>query len=396
MSGISPSKVAASAAELSDIAVLPDAAWLRSFRRRLNTWYVKNARALPWRQTRDPYRVWISEIMLQQTQVATVIPYFQRFVTALPTVQHLAAADEQQVLRLWEGLGYYRRARQLHAAAKVIIQQHAGQFPNRAENIAALPGIGRYTAAAIASIAFGQRAAILEANTRRLYARLLAHRGELQSSAAQARLWDFAQHLLPQKDCGTFNQALMELGATICTPRAPGCDACPVATLCPTFALGLQDQIPRPARKVPIEEVREAAVIVRSPAGQVLVLRYAAGQRWAGLWDFVRFPLPEREAKPSGPNAADLPSFLAGEVERRTGYRVEIDPRAIAQIKHPVTRYRITLNAFVARLASAADAAKQPACAEELSAARWVDVAQLNHLPLSATGRKLARLVEKL
>jgi A/G-specific adenine glycosylase len=377
----------------------PDESWLRAFRRRLLAWYGKHARQLPWRQTRDPYRVWISEIMLQQTQVATVIPYFQRFIEALPTVEHLAAADEQQVLRLWEGLGYYRRARQLHAAAKKIVAEHDGLFPADPAAIAKLPGIGRYTAAAVASIAFGAQAAILEANTRRLYARLLAERGELESSAAQARLWSFAEHLLPKQDCGAFNQALMELGATICTPRSPQCAACPVAELCPTFALGLQDEIPQATRKVKIEDVREAAVIVRSPAGQVLVLRYEPGQRWAGLWDFVRFPLPEGQAldTPAGASPATLQTFLANEVQRRTGYRVSVEPQAIAQIKHPVTRYRITLNAFVAQLAGSQNRRAKATAAEKIqNESTWVDVAELHHLPLSATGRKLARLVEKL
>ena len=338
--------------------------------------------------------------MLQQTQVATVIPYFQRFIAALPRVEHLAAADEQQVLRLWEGLGYYRRARQLHAAAKTIVAEHAGQFPSDPAAIAKLPGIGRYTAAAIASIAFGAQAAILEANTRRLYARLLAHRGELESSAAQARLWSFAEHLLPKQDCGTFNQALMELGATICQPRSPQCEACPVAELCPTFALGLQDEIPQATRKVKIEDVHEAAVIVRSPQGQVLVLRYEPGQRWAGLWDFVRFPLPESQTLQAADaaSAAGLPTFLASEVQRRTGYQVAVEPRAIAQIKHPVTRYRITLQAFVAQLAGPHGRQAKPTTANEATQneSTWVDVAELHHLPLSATGRKLARLVEKL
>lgn len=398
MSTNRPGKVA----KLPDAALpdaFPDGTWLRTFRRRLIAWYGKHARQLPWRQTRDPYRVWISEIMLQQTQVATVIPYFQRFIEALPTVEHLAAADEQQVLRLWEGLGYYRRARQLHAAAKKIVAEHEGQFPADPAAIAKLPGIGRYTAAAVASIAFGAQAAILEANTRRLYARLLAHRGELESSAAQARLWSFAEHLLPKQDCGTFNQALMELGATICTPRSPQCTACPVAELCHTCALGLQDEIPQATRKVKIEDVREAAVIVRSPTGQVLVLRYEPGQRWAGLWDFVRFPLPDGQAlhTPADASPAALQTFLANEVQRRTGYRVSVEPQAIAQIKHPVTRYRITLNAFVAQLAGPQNRRARPTSTEKTqNESTWVDVAELHHLPLSATGRKLARLVEKL
>ena len=182
--------------------------------------------------------------MLQQTQVATVAEYFPRFLQAFPTVQALAAAPEEQVLRLWEGLGYYRRARQLHRAAGVIVAEHDGRFPRELQAVLQLPGIGRYTAGAITSIAFDARSPILEANTIRLLSRLLAYRGDLQQAAAQKKLWAFAEQLLPQRKTGAFNQALMELGSLVCSPRSPDCRQCPVMSLCPTFREGLQDVIP--------------------------------------------------------------------------------------------------------------------------------------------------------
>ena len=216
----------------------------QSLRRRLLTWYAKHARDLPWRRSRDPYRVWISEIMLQQTQVATVRDYFTRFMETFPTVHELAAADETDVLRAWEGLGYYRRARQLHAAAKQLVAEHAGEFPSDPAELQALPGIGRYTAGAIASIAFDKRAPILEANTIRLFSRLIAYRGNPHSTAGQRVLWQVAEEILPQKRVAHFNQALMELGSLVCTPVAPKCDECPLATVCAAKAAGLQQEIP--------------------------------------------------------------------------------------------------------------------------------------------------------
>ena len=236
-------------------------------------WYAKHARDLPWRRVGgDPYAVWLSEIMLQQTQVATVRPYFARFLAALPSVEALAAADEHEVLRLWEGLGYYRRARQLHQAARLICSRHGGVFPRRLEALRRLPGIGRYTAGAILSIAFDQPQPILEANTSRLFSRLLAWPGEPASAAGQKLGWAMAEALLPRRGAGRFNQALMELGSEVCQPRAPRCEVCPVASLCRACAEGLQSQIPPPKRKPAPQTVREAAVVVRR-RGRVLLLR---------------------------------------------------------------------------------------------------------------------------
>src|SRR5262245_2587154 len=226
----------------------------------LLAWFQRNARDLPWRRTRDLYAIWISEIMLQQTQVATVIPYWQRLLARFPDVASLAAADEHEVLRLWEGLGYYRRARQLHAAAKQIANEHNGRFPQEFAAVRGLPGIGRYTAGAILSIGLDQRLPILEANSIRVLSRVTAYRGEVATTAGQRHLWSVAESILPRQRCGTFNQALMELGSEICAPRAPQCDQCPVVELCGAHAKRLVDRIPTPPRPTKYEDVTEVAV----------------------------------------------------------------------------------------------------------------------------------------
>ncbi len=339
-------------------------------RRRLLAWYADHARDLPWRRSRDPYRVWVSEIMLQQTQVATVRDYFKRFVATFPDVHALAAADEQQVLRLWEGLGYYRRARQLHAAAKQVVAEHEGRFPPQVEALRNLPGIGRYTAGAIASIAFDQRAPILEANTIRLLSRLIAYRDDPLKAAGQRVLWQTAEEILPQKEVARFNQALMELGSLVCTPVDPSCDACPLADVCRAYRAELQHKIPRPKAKQQYTDLREAAVVIRRN-GKVLMRECGVGERWEGLWDFPRFAFD-----------AEGPLFAKQEIveklRQQTG--VTCAPELLLKtIKHGVTRYRITLDCYTARYVSG-----------RIQNARWIAESEFADLPLSTTGRKIA------
>ncbi len=341
-------------------------------------WYRTNRRDLPWRRTSDPYRIWVSEIMLQQTQVATVIPYYERFVASFPDVASLAAADEHDVLRHWEGLGYYRRARQLHAAAGQIVSRHGGVFPHELEHVRRLAGIGRYTAGAVVSIAFDRPAPILEANTVRLYSRLLGFAGDTADRQGQDLLWDFAERLVPRSGAGTLNQALMELGSQICTPRTPDCDRCPALGLCTAQRLKLEQQIPAPKARLRIEEVREAAVVVWR-GSKLLVRKHPASERWAGLWDFPRFGLAD---VPAG----QLDRQLTAEVQRLCGLCIEPGER-LATIKHGVTRFRITLDCYQARHRAgrlrAADGAEL----------KWVEPAELADHALSTTGRKIARLI---
>jgi len=352
----------------------------QQLRGQLLKWYSTHARDLPWRRSRDPYRVWISEIMLQQTQVATVGAYFDRFVRAFPNVQSLAAAEEADVLRLWEGLGYYRRARQLLAAARQLADAYGGRFPDEAVELQQLPGIGRYTAGAIASIAFNRRAPILEANTIRLLSRLVAFRGNPHTQAGQRPLWHVAEEILPQKRVAEFNQALMELGSLICTPSEPKCHACPLAAVCAAQAAGVQSEIPIAKPRQVYTDLREAAVIVRKN-GSVLVRQCAADERWAGLWDFPRFAVE-----------ADGPLFarteIAAKVASQTG--IKCSPGGLLKtMKHGVTRYRITLDCYQATYMSGRVRASQSA------AVRWLPVRELPSLPLSTTGRKIANLISR-
>lgn len=349
--------------------------WKRKFRQRLLRWFERHARDLPWRRTRDPYHIWVSEIMLQQTQVATVVDYFNRFVTTFPSVEALAAADEHQVLRLWEGLGYYRRARQMHRAAQVIVSRHHAELPRDVSALNELPGIGRYTAGAIASIAWDTRVPILEANTIRLFCRLLAYAEDPTKSAGQRQLWQFSESLLPRKKIGLFNQALMELGSEVCTPRSPGCDRCPVHDLCPTNQGGLQEFIPQTAKKMKYEDVVEAAVVIFQD-GRVLLRRCKPSERWAGLWDFPRFAVDS-----SGGEV--LLRELEANVARMTG--LTIQPREqLTTIKHGVTRFRITL------LCHTADVNGGQLIDDEM---QWVAPQRLQRFPLSVTGRKISQLL---
>ncbi|MCO6459663.1 MAG: A/G-specific adenine glycosylase [Pirellulaceae bacterium] len=356
---------------------MPDAAWVRSLQRRLLRWFARSARDLPWRKTREPYRIWVSEIMLQQTQVASVTGYYDRFLRAFPDVKSLAAASEQDVLRLWEGLGYYRRARQLHAAARRIVELHGGAFPREFDQVLDLPGVGRYTAGAVLSIAHDARHPILEANTIRLFSRLLGSSLNPASAAGQRLLWALAEHILPRRSVGQFNQALMELGSEVCTPRQPACTRCPLMTLCAACRLGRQEELPVSARPLRYEARHEAAVIARR-RGRVLLRQCGPGEWWTGLWDFPRFQLPEL----AGPE-------LAGELSARmlelTGLRILPGP-AVATLRHQVTRYRITLVCHEATVLSGRLIA--PACLQ------WVAPERLSELPLSVTGRRISRLLK--
>ena len=315
--------------------------------------------------------------MLQQTLVATVTAYFPRFVARFPTIAALAAAPEEEVLKLWEGLGYYRRARQLHRAAQVIRDEHGGEFPRQIEAARSLPGVGRYTAGAVLSIAHDDPHPILEANTVRLFARLLAYRGDVRSAAGQQVLWSMAEALLPKTASGELNQALMELGSQVCTPRDPACNACPVAALCPTRAAGLTASIPAAQAKMQITAVREAALLVRRGA-RVLLLRREAGERWAGLWDFPRYAVD--------PDAGPVEQQLTEHLARDTGTQVRIGAR-LTTIKHSVTRYRITLDCYAATHVTI-----DPNTGATRTVA-WVTPAELVNYPLSTTGRKLTRLL---
>lgn len=380
------------------------------FRQAILQWYSRHARPLPWRSTADPYRIWISEVMLQQTTVAAVIPYFERFLERFPTVHDLAAAAEEDVLRLWEGLGYYSRARNLHRAAQILVRERAGVFPDEVGPLRELPGIGRYTAGAIASFAFDRPAPIVEANTQRLYCRLLGFHGDPRSAAGQKLLWSFAEQILPRRSAGQFNQALMELGATICTPENPACERCPARRCCLAFADNSQSRVPRPTVRPKATEVTEVAVAIER-RGKYLLRKRPAGERWAGLWDFVRFPietgqesgrssprraklrlknhapqcLPSHSTTPASPGAPIAHSELARRVALETGMQVGIG-ELLAELRHSVTRFRISLFCYAAAWQSGE---RPPANGESA----WVAPREFEAYPLSVTGRKFSQLL---
>jgi len=246
---------------------------------------------LPWQGTRDPYRVWLSEIMLQQTQVATVVDYYLRFVQRFPSVHTLAAAPLDEVLALWSGLGYYSRARNLHRCAQAVVQVHGGAFPARSAALAALPGIGRSTAAAIAAFCFGERAAILDGNVKRVLTRALGFEEDLAGTNAQQRLWAQAEALLPRRDVDVYTQGLMDLGATLCTQRRPACAICPLRPLCVAHAQGQPERYPVKTRKLKRSQRANALLWLTHGAQVWLVQRPAVGV-WAGLWSLPEYPDP--------------------------------------------------------------------------------------------------------
>lgn len=352
----------------------PDAAACRRIRRRLLTWFDRAQRELPWRRDRDPYRIWVSEIMLQQTQVATVIPYFERFLQAFPDIPALAAADEQDVLRLWEGLGYYRRARDLHRAARQLATNHGGVFPDDPAIITQLPGIGRYTLGAILSQAFDRRLPILEANSERVLCRVLACTDDPTKGSVRKQLWQVAEQLLPVKRSGAFNQGLMELGALVCTVSTPRCLLCPIAADCEARKRGIQDQLPRKEKRPEIEEVHESAVVLERDQQVLLVQRPAIG-RWAGMWEFPHAVL--RPGEDHGAAAARLLPELTG---------FEAEPGAqILTIRHGVTRFRITMVCFAARYRSGEF--RSPFYVQ----GRWLTRTELADYPVSRPQRRLAQ-----
>jgi len=269
----------------------PDAKWWVAFRRALLRWYRANHRQLPWRAApgsdADPYHVLVSEAMLQQTQVATVIDYFNRFIERWPTAHDLAAADEQQVLAQWQGLGYYRRARNLHRAAQVIVGEHQGQVPDTVEALLKLPGVGRYTAGAIASIAHGRPAPILDGNVKRVFARLFAINEPIDDRAVEKWLWTLAASAVERsKHPGDVNQAIMELGATVCTPRSPKCLTCGVRRFCLAAERGLADQLPVVGKRAKPTEVTHHVIAIERDGEYLFEQRPDTGL-WAGMWQLV-------------------------------------------------------------------------------------------------------------
>jgi A/G-specific adenine glycosylase len=345
------------------------AARRRAIRRRLTEWYRRSHRDLPWRRTRDPYRIWLSEAMLQQTRVDTVIPFYERFLARFPHVSVLADADEQEVLRAWAGLGYYSRARNLKRAAEIIVEEHGGELPRDAESLRALPGVGAYTAGAIRSIAFGEPAPIVDGNVTRVLSRLLA-----EPELERAQLWQLASELVEGSEPDVFNQALMELGATVCTPRSPRCAVCPLAGLCRAEKRGTPESFPaRRARRPPQPVTALAGLVERrgTPAALLMFRRPDRGLL-GGLWE-----VPSLEG--------DAPEALSQAIARRTGIVTRVGAR-VGTVRHAFTHRALTLE--VVRLHRTRGRREPP----DLSSARWCSAAELADVPLSKLTRKTLAL----
>ncbi|MCM8794258.1 MAG: A/G-specific adenine glycosylase [Candidatus Omnitrophica bacterium] len=312
---------------------------VKKFRTRLLGWYRKNARKnLPWRATRDPYAIWISEAMLQQTQVAKVIPYFQRFLSKFPTVDSLAAAAPTHVFDAWAGLGYYSRARNLHAAARMICREHGGRVPGTVEELLRLPGIGRYTAGAVASIAYNQPAPILDGNVIRVLCRHFGIAENPKTGAVQKKLWALAQTLVPSSSPGDFNQALMECGALLCTPVSPRCPLCPLKSSCAAFRRNLQDRIPLKSAAQRRAPVRYACGILEKE-GRLLLARRPLNGLLAGLWEF-----PGGEIKDGEPLLHGLKHHL----KERLGIEAQPQEKA-ATVKQLLSHRELTISAYRSR-----------------------------------------------
>lgn len=344
---------------------------LATIRYRLLRWYRAHKRDLPWRRTRDPYRIWLSEVMLQQTRVATVLPYYRRFLERFPTVQALARAPLEDVLERWAGLGYYSRARNLHNAAKEIVVRHGGRFPRERDAALALPGIGPYTAAAILSIADGAPLAVLDGNVARVLARLGAVRGDLRQPRRWRHLADTAQELLAVRAPADWNQALMELGATVCTPRAPKCEVCPLAKWCRARALGTAEEFPAKRKKRAPLVVSIAAAVMLDPHGRTLLVKEPGRHDavlFSRMWQFPAVAV-DRDA------AQELARHLHDALSLRAN-----DLRALPPARHSVTFRNVTLRPFLAKVAHL----------PKRRGTRVIELAQIARLAVSSATRKIA------
>ncbi len=341
----------------------------------LLAWYARAARELPWRASKDPYKTWVSEIMLQQTRVDTVIPYYQRWMQKFPTLGTLANSSLQEVLSAWEGLGYYGRARNLHKAAQLVQKEYAGRLPEDVKSLRKLPGIGKYSAGAIASIAFGRDEPALDGNIRRVLARLFRMDEPLGSPAAENLLWRLAADHLPQGKAGEYNQALMDLGSQICTPHNPQCAHCPLAQLCQAYIFAVQDEFPVTIPRAPIPHLTVTAAVIWDGL-QVLIAQRPAQGLLGGLWEFPGGKLQENE---------DLVTCLQREIMEELAAKINVH-NPIGVYQHAYTHFRVSVHAFHCTLLGSSQ--PRPVQVDDL---RWVRTEELASFPMG----KIDRLISK-
>jgi A/G-specific adenine glycosylase len=335
-------------------------------------WFRKNARDLPWRRTTDAYAIWVAEIMLQQTQSETVKPYYHRFLTRFPTVRRLARARLDTVLKLWEGLGYYSRARNLHQAAKKIVRDFDGRLPQTKHELLRLPGVGLYTAGAIASIAFGRDEPLVDGNVTRVLCRLFRIRRDPRSSAIRSKLWGLAEALLPAGKAGSFNQALMELGATVCLPRNPRCQDCPLGRICSAREHAEQEKLPRRASKKPPPRHKVVVGIIYKN-GRILIDKRKPNGLLGGLWEFPGGKVRKGES---------LEGAVRREVREELGVTVQI-VRPLVTVQHAYSHFSVTLHTF-----ECVYTAGKPRCNTCVDY-KWVYPKQLKNYAFPAANKKI-------
>jgi len=347
---------------------------MTSLAKRLLAWYREHGRHLPWRGSREPYAVWVSEVMLQQTRVEVVTPYFASWMQRFPDLSSLAAAFEQDVLRVWEGMGYYSRARNLYRASKIVMSEYKGELPRDVKTLRRLPGIGAYIAGAIASIAYGMDEPALDGNIRRVFARLFDVQKAVNTPEAEHILRSCAAEHLPPGRAGDFNQAMMDLGATICTPRNPDCRLCPINDLCRAYILGIQAERPVVKPKPAVPHYTVVAAAIRRD-GRVLLARRPSKGLLGGLWEF---PGGRVEA------GEDLTSAIKREIREELGIGIHVGEH-FGVYQHAYTHFRFTLHAFLCYLK---DGEPRPLEADELC---WVTPSELSAYPMGKVDRRIAR-----
>ncbi|MCL5288096.1 MAG: A/G-specific adenine glycosylase [Acidobacteria bacterium] len=379
-----------------------------AFRKRILEWYARNKRAMPWRGTRDAYRVWVSEVMLQQTRVAAVEPYYRRFVRRFPTLRALARARNEEVLRLWAGLGYYSRARNLQRAARVMVAKHGGKFPREYEAALALPGVGRYTAAAVLSIAYGEARAVVDGNVARVVARLAAVRGAVRwrklEERAQRLMGDSGKWRVAsgEKRPGEWNQAMMELGATVCTPRAPRCGECPVARWCEARRMGIAERIPSARKKRASEKLEIAAAVLVDARGRTLLVRPEKTETnglFAGMWQFPTVASGEcRVARGKMHEEETKRRKVETQMTQRGTERAEKNQEksfaslrmtngwvSLPTVKHTVTYREMTVRPYLMRVQAL----------PRMKGARMVALERVAEMAVSSATKKIARIAEQ-
>ncbi|MCC5940287.1 MAG: A/G-specific adenine glycosylase [Balneolaceae bacterium] len=350
------------------------------FSKNLIEWYRQNKRDLPWRNSDDPYAIWVSEIMLQQTRVDTVIPYYHRFLDAFPTVFDLAAADQQQVLKLWEGLGYYSRGRNLHYAAKHVVEHYEGNIPEEYKQITSLKGIGPYTAAAILSIAFQKKYAVVDGNVIRVIARYFGIEDDVRSSRTKNEVQQLADSLIPETDPGDFNQAMMELGATVCKPQQPECSSCPLSVHCFAFNSAKTDLLPykSKAKKVPHHQIA-VGIIVNSDHELLIALRPEESML-GGLWEF-----PGGKKK----KGETLTETVSRELNEELGVEVEVFEKFM-DLKHAYSHFKITLYAYWCKIVQGNP---EPKSSQEIL---WVKLNEIDQFPFPKANKTLITGLKQL